>query len=70
MVNTEKKFYFFKTNNGLMFFNHYHAMDYLLDEFFIRGRASILFRNLLILSLPILLSGCTNTEDGGNFPSS
>ncbi len=33
------------------------------------GRASTLLRNLLFLSLTVLVTGCTNTGGGGDFPS-
>ncbi len=36
---------------------------------YICGRASTLLRNLFFLSLTVLLTGCTNTEVGGDFPS-
>ena len=36
---------------------------------YIWGRDSALLRNLFFLSLTILLTGCTNTGGGGNFPS-
>ena len=40
-----------------------------LASVYISGRASTLLRNLLFLSLKVLLTGCTNTGGGGNFPS-
>ena len=71
MVNTEKKFYLGTTKNVIKLSQHCYAITYLLDEclFYICGRASTLLRNLLFLSLSILLTGCTNTGGGGDFPS-
>ena len=33
------------------------------------GRVSTLLRNLLFVSLTVLVTGCTNTGGGGNFSS-